>query len=127
MAHTYPNGEYTGTQWRFVYHRLSTEKSPVEGNCSFFGADWGNEFHKFAFDWQPDSLTWYIDDKPVLFVKPSAGEDGKFLFDEPMIAIMTVYSGVDVCSPKTGLPDQTTDWENGNSMTVRSIKFYKYK
>ena len=29
------------------------------------GFDASEEFHEYAFDWQPDSITWYVDGKPV--------------------------------------------------------------
>lgn len=29
------------------------------------GFDAAEDFHEYAFDWQPDSITWYVDGKPV--------------------------------------------------------------
>lgn len=29
------------------------------------GFDASEDYHEYAFDWQPDSITWYIDGKPV--------------------------------------------------------------
>ena len=29
------------------------------------GFDASEDFHEYAFDWQPDSITWYVDGKPV--------------------------------------------------------------
>ncbi len=135
LAHNYPNREYKGTESRFVGERLVDVDVPeveesvpfFKGNNSFYRGNWGDDYHKIAIDWRPNDVTWYIDDTPVFHLTPSNYADGKYIFNEPMVVILTNYSGVDVCSPRTGLPDETTDWENGNKMFVRSIKFYEYK
>lgn len=31
----------------------------------YLGFDASEDFHEYAFDWQPDSITWYVDGKPV--------------------------------------------------------------
>ena len=125
LAHNYKGNKYNGTEWDFKCKRLVEKDHDFPG--SFYKGDWGSDFHKFAVDWKPDLVTWYIDDVPVFEMKPSESFDGNILFNEQMIVILTVYSGVDVCNPKTGLPDETTDWENGASMTIKSIKFYEYE
>ena len=125
LAHNYKGDKYNRTDWDFKCNRLVDADGDSKG--SFFVGDWGAEFHKFGVDWQPDLITWYIDGQPVFEMKPSESFDGTIVYNEPMIVILTVYSGVDVCSPKTWLPDQTTDWETGAEMTIKSIKFYEYK
>jgi beta-glucanase (GH16 family) len=125
LAHNYKGEKYNGTDWDFKCTRLIDEDGDSER--SFFVGNWGEDFHKFGVDWQPDLITWYIDGTPVYEMKPSESFDGKNVFNEPMIVILTVYSGVDVANPRTGLPDETTDWENGAAMSIKTIKFYEYK
>ena len=39
-----------------------------QGNHEYLydlGFDASEEFHEYGFDWQPDSITWYVDGKPV--------------------------------------------------------------
>ena len=31
----------------------------------YLGFDASEDFHEYAFDWQPDSITWYVDGRPV--------------------------------------------------------------
>ena len=31
----------------------------------YLGFDASESFHEYAFDWQPDSITWYVDGRPV--------------------------------------------------------------
>ena len=41
-----------------------------------------------------------------------------------MQVILTMYSGNDVCTPFTGVPDSTTDWK-GNNFTIDHIRLYQ--
>ena len=138
LAHNYPNGSqggYAGSEHRFIYERLAEEPFPEKdmyktfsdnANGTFFKGNWGEEFHTFGMDWQKDSLTWYIDGKPVLTSNPSEVCDGKYIFNEPMFVVLTCYSGRDVCTPLTGLPDETTDWENGSHIEIDYLKVWQY-
>ena len=130
FAHLYPNGSKMpklATIHKFdCFERLDESLTPVEPHDSFFRGNWGDGFHKFALDWREDSITWLVDGKPMYRLDTARSQGGKYPFDEPLKVILTVYSGVDVCSPRTGLPDDTTDWEKGCSMTVKSVHFYQY-
>ena len=138
LAHNYPYGSKGGNQGsehRFIYKRLDEEPFPEKDmvktfadnfNYTFFKGNWGEEFHTFGLDWKPDSITWYIDGKPMLTSTPSEVFDGKYIYDEPMFVILTCYSGRDVCSPLTGFPDETTDWENGNRIEIDYLKVWQY-
>lgn len=131
LAHCYPNGSQnpkTETAHKFeCYERLCKEPTPIEPHNSFLKGNWGDEFHKYAVDWKPGSITWLIDDEPWYRVDTAHSLEGKFPFNEPLKVILTTYSGVDVCRPRTGLPDETTDWENGCSMTINAIRIYEYQ
>ena len=135
LAHNYPNGSTDGkesSEHNFIYNRLSGDLAPINNytdnfNNTFFKGDWGNDFHTYGLDLKPDSITWYIDGKAVLTAKPSEVCGGKYIFNEPMRVRLTCYAGRDVNSPMTGLPDETTDWENGNSLVVDYLKIYQYK
>lgn len=135
LAHNYPNGSTGGkesSEHNFIYNRLSGDLAPINNytdnfNNTFFKGDWGNDFHTYGLDWKPDSITWYIDGKAVMKSTPSDVESGKYIFNEPMRVRLTCYAGRDVNSPMTGTPDETTDWENGNSLIVDYLKIYQYK
>ena len=138
LAHNYPNGSQGGnhgTEHRFLYNRVSEEPIPKKDmvkvfeenfNKTFFAGNWSEEFHTFGLDWQKDSITWYVDGEPMLSAIPSDVFDGKYIYNEPMRVVLTCYSGRDVCSPLTGLPDATTDWENGNRIEIDYLKVYQY-
>lgn len=139
LAHNYPLGSQGGnhgSEHRFLYDRVTPEPIPEKQmvklfaenfNKTFFAGNWGEEFHTYGLDWQKDSITWYIDGKPMLTSVPSEVFDGKYIYNEPMQVILTCYSGRDVCSPLTGFPDETTDWENGNFMEVDYLKVWQYE
>ena len=138
LAHNYPYGSQGGNQGsehRFVYNRILEKPFPEKDmvktfadnfNYSFFDGNWGEEFHTFGLDWQKDTITWYVDGEPMLSSNPAEVFDGKYIYNEPMRVILTCYSGRDVCSPLTGLPDETTDWENGNRIEIDYLKVYQY-
>ena len=129
LAHNYPDGsqgEYKGTEYRFSYERIDEEPTPYENDITSFKGSWGEEYHTYGLDWQKDSITWYVDGKALLTAKPSEVCDGKYIFNEPMRAILTCYSGRDVCSPRTGFPDETTDWENGSNIIIDYLKVWQY-
>ena len=112
--------DYGKEMYKFGSHDVNEKKFPS------FKGNWGEEFHTFGMDWQKDSLTWYIDGKPVLTSNPSEVCDGKYIFNEPMFVVLTCYSGRDVCTPLTGLPDETTDWENGSHIEIDYLKVWQY-
>lgn len=68
---------YTGRPWDEIdIEFLGDDTTKVqfnyfvngEGGHEFvydLGFDASEEFHEYAFDWQPDSITWYVDGKPV--------------------------------------------------------------
>lgn len=138
LAHNYPYGSQGGNQGsehRFVYNRIEKEPFPADDmvkifadnfNYTFFKGDWGEKFHTFGLDWKPNLITWYIDGKPMLTSNTSEVFDGKYKYNEPMRVILTCYAGRDVCTPMTGFPDETTDWENGNKMEVDYLKVWQY-
>ena len=130
LAHSYPNGSKmpkAETVYQFEqYERLTDDLSPFAAHDSFFSGNWGEQFHKFAVDWQPGMITWLVDEKPIYRVDTANSLGGKYPYNEPLKVILTIYSGRNICFPKTGIPDETTDWENGNSLKIKSIRFYEY-
>lgn len=107
----------------FTYERLSKDPSPVRGYENvqhFFKGNWNEEYHTIGFDWQPTSLTWYIDDEAILTSKITEDQ-----FNTPMQIILTQYSGRNIL-PFTGNADSTTDWENGNSLDIKYVRVYQY-
>lgn len=131
LAHNYPNGSTGGkesTYHKFNYEMLGGERGDLNKSTYTYNKDgWGNEWHTFGLDWKPDCITWYIDGEAVMKSTQSDVENGKYIFDEPMQVRLTCYGGRDVNSPMTGTPDETTDWENGNSLIVDYLKIYQYK
>lgn len=134
LAHNYPDGskgEYKGSEYKFIYDRINPEPTPENPinhafDSTYMLGDWQNEWHTFGLDWKYDCITWYIDGEPVMTATPSKADKGQYVFNEPLRAILTCYSGRDVCTPMTGFPDETTDWENGNRLEVDYLKIWQY-
>lgn len=125
LAHNYPNGstgEKGTTETGFTYEQL-TEIVAEKGQTYFYNENgWGDEYHTFGLDWQYDSITWYIDGKAVLRATPSNAANGQYVYNEPMRVRLTCYAG----RALGGTIDETTDWENGNSLIVDYLKIYQY-
>jgi beta-glucanase (GH16 family) len=68
---------YTGRPWDEIdIEFLGNDTTKVQfnyftngqGNHEYIynlGFDASEDFHEYAFDWQPDAITWYVDGKPV--------------------------------------------------------------
>ncbi len=68
---------YTGRPWDEIdIEFLGDDTTKVQFNyytkgkgnheyVYYLGFDASEEFHEYAFDWQEDSITWYVDGKPV--------------------------------------------------------------
>lgn len=68
---------YTGMPWDEIdIEFLGDDTTKVQFNyytkgighheyIYYLGFDAAEDFHEYAFDWQPDSITWYVDGKPV--------------------------------------------------------------
>ena len=129
LAHDHtedPLRENAKTEWRFVYNRITDRPIPDNFDKTFTEENWNEEFHTFGIDWRQNGITLYIDGEAVISAVPTEVFNGKYKYNEPMRVILTCYSGRDVCSPKTGLPNSLTDWENGSSLEVDYLKIWQY-
>lgn len=129
LAHDFtqePDCEKPFIEHRFVYNRITAQPIAENFNETFIKGNWDDEFHIFGIDWQESGITLYVDNEAVVAAVPSEVHNGKYIYNEPMRVILTCYSGRDVCSPRTGLPDSTTDWENGSSLEVDYLKIWQY-
>jgi beta-glucanase (GH16 family) len=68
-------------------------------------------WHTYAVDWQPDSVTWYLDGDEVFHVDQAP--------QEPMYLLMNLAVGGDWPGP----PDDTTDFPA--TFDVRSVKIWQ--
>ncbi len=99
--------EMTGdAPWRIV---MSLHWGPLEpgqlpweigqtANTEYWGPDYTQAFHKFAVEWWPDLLVWYIDDVPRFSAARAE------VPDEPMYLILNTAVGGDW----PGAPDGTS-------------------
>lgn len=107
---------------------LPADKPENIGTTFSYNADgWGSEWHTFGLDYQKNSITWYIDGIAVLrATTPSTDSLGTtYNFNSRIYMTLSCYAGRDVAD-RTGMPDETTDWENGNSLVVDYVRVIQY-
>ena len=57
--------EFIGKDTTKVQFNYFTKGKGNHEYVYYLGFDASEEFHEYAFDWQEDSITWYVDGKPV--------------------------------------------------------------
>ena len=119
---THPTAE-TGYQSGTMYNEAINHYSE-----SFYslGKDttWDDDYHTIGCEWTPTSLKYVIDGDVFLDIPTDVSELSYYTHNGLMQVILTMYSGNDVCTPFTGVPDSTTDWE-GNNFTIDHIRLYQ--
>ena len=98
-----------------------------QGTVTLTDADFSEDFHTFALEWQPGVLRWYVDGK--LFYETgswfSAKEDGaKEDFPAPFNHGMYIILNLAVGGSWVGYPDETTDFEHA-VLAVDYVRVYQ--
>lgn len=57
--------EFLGNDTTKVQFNYFTDGKGGHEYVYYLGFDASEDFHEYAFDWQEDSITWYVDGKPV--------------------------------------------------------------
>jgi len=82
------------------------------------GDPFADDFHVYAVEWEPESITWYVDDNPVFAITPDS-VPGEWVYDHPFFLIMNVAVGGDW----PGSPDETTVFPQ--QMRVDYVRVYQ--
>jgi len=78
------------------------------------------DFHVFALDWSPNSLTWLVDDIPYFTVTPDDIPPGdQWVFDHPFFIILNVAVGGNFVGP----PDGSTSFPQ--TMLIDYVRVYE--
>jgi beta-glucanase (GH16 family) len=78
-----------------------------------------DDFHTFAVDKQPGSITWYVDGAPYhTITRETLPDDAQWVFDRPFYLLLNLAVGGDW----PGSPDATTGFPA--TMTVDYIRLY---
>lgn len=81
------------------------------------GGSFADDFHVFAIDWEPGSITWSVDDVPYNTV--TAGDvGGDWVFDQEFFLILNVAVG----GEWPGYPDESTEFPQ--QMAVDYVRVY---
>ncbi|TCD63486.1 hypothetical protein EIP91_005345 [Steccherinum ochraceum] len=105
----FPGDQTTQGQSNYFWQGLVT--TPTNGNTSTGLTDTFSNYHDYAIDWKPDSLTWLIDGKAVrtLQAADTKGPDGVVRFPStPSRIQLSIWpAGI------AGEPQGTVDWAGG--------------
>ena len=119
LSHTKGSAQYgSGT----IY--LGSIKDTYESFYSLGNDTWDDEFHTIGCEWTPTSLKFVIDGDVFIDIDTTQGEQAYYTYNGMMHIILTHYTGNDVCTPFTSVPDSTTDWAN-NNFTIDHIRLYQ--
>ena len=75
-------------------------------------------FHVYRVDWEPDRITWYLDDQAYFEVTPD-DLPGEWVFDHPFFMLLNVAVGGTFVGP----PDATTQFPQ--TMLVDWVRVYE--
>jgi beta-glucanase (GH16 family) len=89
--------------------------SAVTGKTELAGAGLNEGFHVFALEWEPERITWRLDETRYQSLTPEdLPEDGRWVFDHPFFVILNVAVGghfVGAPDPETSFPQiMLVDW-----------------
>jgi beta-glucanase (GH16 family) len=79
-----------------------------------------DDFHVFAVDWAPDSITWYIDDIQYSRKTPADAGGNPWVFDHPFFMLLNLAVGGNWPGP----PDASTSFPQ--SLVADYIRVYAY-
>ncbi|TDQ52192.1 glycoside hydrolase family 16 protein [Actinorugispora endophytica] len=82
------------------------------------GWSFADDFHTFAVDWTPDSITWYVDDVPYQTFTPADVRGNQWVYDHPFFMILNVAVG----GQWPGYPDGSTQFPQ--QMLVDYVRVY---
>jgi len=105
----FPGTQTTEAQTNYFWQGFIPDKT--NGGTSTGLTDTYSNYHDYAIDWQPDSLTWLIDNKPVRTVQASdaKGPDGVSRYPStPSRIQFSIWPAGIPSSPKG-----TVDWAGG--------------
>jgi len=75
-------------------------------------------FHVYRVDWEPDRITWYLDDE-AYFILTADDVTGEWVFDHPFFMLLNVAVGGNFVGP----PDNTTQFPQ--TMLVDWVRVYE--
>ena len=78
-----------------------------------------NDFHLYAVEWAPESISWFFDDHCYATVKSSQVNGNRWAFDHPFFVVLNLAIG----GNWPGYPDETTSFPQ--RLTVDFVKFYE--
>lgn len=81
------------------------------------GGDFSDDFHVFAIDWEPGSITWSVDGVPFNTIT-SEDVGGEWVYDQEFFMILNVAVG----GEWPGYPDETTEFPQ--EMKVDYVRVY---
>ncbi len=95
--------------------------APSPARFQLPGADGFNEdFHIFAVEWEPERITWIVDEERFLTVTPrDLPSSGRWVFDHPFFIILNVAVGGNFVGP----PDASTTFPQ--TMLVDCVRVYR--
>lgn len=96
------------------YHYLDAQHHLVDNGVSWTGPDFSNGWHTYAVDWEPGSITWYIDG-----VKRRSFTEAAFIPTKPMYLIANLAVG----GYWPGAPNLSTTFPN--SFEISYIRVWK--
>jgi beta-glucanase (GH16 family) len=82
------------------------------------GAPFSDDFHVYAVEWEPERISWYVDDE-LTFVVTAEDVPGEWVYDHPFFIIMNVAVG----GNWPGYPDETTTFPQ--QMKVDYVRVYQ--
>jgi len=87
-------------------------------SVSLNGERFDEDFHRFAVEWQKESIRWFMDDILYHEIKPD-DLPGKWVFDHPFYIILNLAIG----GSYVGSPDETTSFPQ--SLLVDYVRVYE--
>ena len=81
------------------------------------GGNFADDFHVFAIDWEPGSITWSVDGVPFNTITPD-DVGGDWVYDQEFFMILNVAVG----GEWPGYPDDTTEFPQ--EMKVDYVRVY---
>ncbi|MBE2998734.1 glycoside hydrolase family 16 protein [Nocardiopsis sp. HNM0947] len=81
------------------------------------GGSFADDFHTYAIDWEPGSITWSVDDVPFNTITAD-DVDGDWVFDQEFFLILNVAVG----GEWPGYPDDSTEFPQ--QMVVDHVRVY---
>jgi beta-glucanase (GH16 family) len=98
-------GREPGTVWGSLHGPGYSGANAANGSVTLRdGRAFSEDFHVFAVDWQPDSVTWFVDGVPYSRKTPEDIGGNPWVVDDPFFLLLNLAIGGDW----PGSPDATT-------------------